>query len=86
MNQWIDEQVARQRYDDILREERQLRIVEIVVAARKRAIKRSEHFYNPVMAQLGRRLVAWGCRLEARYGSSVETTIVTNTGGNMSGC
>lgn len=86
MPNWVDEQIARQRYNDILREERQQRVVEIVLAARRREARQRARFYSPILARLGRRLVAWGCRLETRYGPIVEPQIVANTRGNASGC
>lgn len=87
MNSWIDEQIARERYTDMLYAERRRRMAEIVLAARRRRVERlPDRFYSPALVRLGRRLVAWGCRLEARYGPIVETQIVTRTGGNISSC
>jgi hypothetical protein len=86
MNHWIDEQVARERYHDILREERQSRMVAVVLAGRRRVARHTARFYNPALASLGRRLVAWGCGLEARYGPIVEPQIVTSRSGNVTGC
>jgi hypothetical protein len=86
MNYWLDEQIARQRYADIVYEERQRRLVALVMAARRRMARRSARFYSPALVRLGRWLVAWGCGLEARYGAVVEVKAVTNTGGGAAGC
>jgi hypothetical protein len=86
MPNWIDEQVARERYHDILHEERHERMVAVVLESRRRLRRSSTRFYNPVLARLGRRLVAWGCSLETRYGTIVEPSIATNTRGNATGC
>jgi hypothetical protein len=82
MNYWMDEQIARERYIDMVHEERQHRIIALVVAARRRVARQQARFYSPVLAGFGRRLVAWGCGLEARYGAICEPQIATNTGGN----
>ena len=87
MNSWIDEQIARVRYTDMLNHQRRRRMAEIVLSARRRRVERlPERFYSPALVRLGRWLVAWGCRLEARYGPIAETHVVTRTGGNISGC
>ena len=86
MPNWIDEQVARERYHDIVREERHQRMVAVVLESRRRLSRRSARFYNPVLARIGRRLVAWGCGLETRYGAIVEPSIAANTRGNATGC
>jgi hypothetical protein len=86
MPNWIDEQVARERYHDIVREERQQRMVAVVLESRRRLSRRSARFYNPVLARFGRWLVAWGCSLETRYGAIVEPPIAANTRGNLTGC
>ena len=87
MHSWIDEQIARERYTDILHAERRRRMAEIVLAARRQRVeRRPDRFYSPALVRLGRWLVAWGCRLEARYGPIVETHVITRTGGNISSC
>lgn len=82
MNYWIDEQIARERHLDMLDEERRRRVAAIVAVARRRVARQNARFYNPVLARLGRWLVAWGCSLETRYGPIAEPQIVTSTGGS----
>jgi hypothetical protein len=93
MNHWINEQIARERYIDMVHEERQRHLVALVVAARRRAARsrlgasrRNARFYGLLLARLGRRMAAWGCGLEARYGPIVEPQIAVNTGGNITNC
>lgn len=82
MPTWIDEQIARQRAEDMLREQ-QLR----AAAGFARLVwSPAPHFYGPLLAGLGRRLVVWGVRLEARYSAIVEPAAISSNGKPISGC
>lgn len=83
MPNWVDEQIARQRFDDLMREEHLHRLAELASALQARQ-SRPPRFYGPLLVSLGRRLVMWGCRLEARYSAMVEPSIVCD-GGPLSG-
>jgi len=74
MPNWVDEQIARQRFDDLVREEQLHRLAVLASALQSRPPR----FYGPLLASLGRRLVVWGGRLEARYSAMVEPPIVCN--------
>lgn len=75
MPNWIDEQIARQRYYDILVAEQQRQVAAAALAESRRPAR----FYSPVLLRLGRRMLAWGSSLEARYGPVVEPQIVTDS-------
>jgi hypothetical protein len=65
---WKDVLAQERRYKDLLRETEKERLVQQVLAGRER----SDRFYCQVLTWLGRRLVAWGCYLQERYGAVVE--------------
>ncbi|MFN8501674.1 hypothetical protein [Kouleothrix sp.] len=71
MPDWIDEQIAYARRDDLQRYERQLALGRSVATARGRRPR----FYGPLLARLGRHLAAWGAGLEARYSPPAEPPI-----------
>ena len=77
MPSWVDEQIARQRYQDLVREEQLRQLASLVLVERARAPR----FYGPLLVGLGRRMMLWGCQLESRY-----SAIATNTGRPISGC
>ena len=83
MPNWVDEQIARQRFEDLVREEQLHRLA---IAALALQPSRRPRFYGPLLAGLGRRLVLWGGRLEARYSAMVEPAIVARNGEPISGC
>jgi hypothetical protein len=70
MLNWIDVQVQEQRRQDLLRDIERRRLIHTLKTARPR----SAHFYSPALANLGRRLVVWGSRLQAHYGPVVEVS------------
>ena len=82
MLNWVDEQIARQRHEDLVREEQLHRLAISALALQSRPPR----FYGPLLAGFGRRLVLWGGRLEARYSAIVEPAIVRSNGEPISGC
>lgn len=81
MPTWVDEQIARQRYDDIVQAEQRWLVIRDLVAAQPQPPR----FYGPLLAGLGRRLVIWGFRLEERYSAMVEPSIVVCNSDTLSG-
>jgi hypothetical protein len=67
MPNWIDEQIQRQRFNDMLRTARRDQMAHVALAARSQR----SHFYHPILAEAGRWLELWGYRLQARYGAEV---------------
>jgi len=64
---WYDVLVHQERNKDLLREAEHYRFVRRALAGRER----HDHFYCRALIWLGRRLVAWGVRLQARHGAAV---------------
>lgn len=60
---WIDEQIARERANDMQREQAHLALV----SAAQQARRGHPRFYAPLLAGLGRRMAAFGAGLEQRY-------------------
>jgi hypothetical protein len=67
MPNWIDEQIQRQRFNDMLRTARHDQLASEAQAARSQ----QSYFYHPILAGVGRWLEFWGYRLQARYGTEV---------------
>lgn len=63
---WSDIIVQRERYTDLLREAERERLIRRMLAGRRGP----GHLYRRILAALGQRMVAWGCRLQARYGAA----------------
>jgi hypothetical protein len=82
MPNWIDEQVMKQRFAEIVRTAEQDREIRILLGARAKPVR----FYNPVLAGLGRRLVAWGYHLQLRYDPIIDVQIVSQSHGKVSQC
>jgi hypothetical protein len=82
MPNWLDEQIQRQRFADMSRIAEGDRLAAAMKPARPQHIR----FYRPLLASLGRWLVAWGIGLQARYGPIAEAQVATNRRGNISGC
>jgi hypothetical protein len=61
---WNDVLVQEERRKDLLREAEEYRLARLVLAGRERRPR----LYYRALTWLGRRLVAWGYRLQARYG------------------
>ncbi len=69
MFSWTDVQAQQERYKDIRREAERYRLVQQVLAGRERG----NHFHYRALTWLGRRLIAWGRRLQERYGARAAT-------------
>jgi hypothetical protein len=66
----------RERYRDLLRQAEQHRLVQLA---------RAEHgprnrFYYRALAWLGHRLIAWGARLQRRYGEPQAIPLLSDAG------
>jgi hypothetical protein len=61
---WRGDDMALQRHRELLREAERNRLVRQALAGRERP----QRFYCRALTWLGRRLVAWGWHLQARYG------------------
>jgi hypothetical protein len=66
MLSWSDIMVQQERNADLLREAERERLIQHVLAGRERRGR----FTRQALAWLGQRLVAWGCRLQERYGAT----------------
>jgi hypothetical protein len=64
MQRWGDALAQQERYKDFLREAEQYRLVRPALAGSDR----HAGFHRRVLTWLGGRLVAWGWRLQERYG------------------
>ena len=67
MFKWYNVLVHQERYKDLLREAEHCRLVRLALAGQER----HDHFYCRALIWSGRRLVAWGVRLQARHGAVV---------------
>ena len=65
MFNWYDVLVHQERCKDMMREAGQYRFMRQVLAG----LTRRERFHCRALRWLGRRLVAWGVRLQERYGA-----------------
>jgi hypothetical protein len=68
MFNWLEVMAHQERHKDLLREVERDRLVRQALAGR---LKR-DPFHCRALIWLGRRLVAWGCSLQERYGAAVE--------------
>jgi hypothetical protein len=66
MLSWSDIMVQQERNADLLREAERERLIQHMLAGRERRGR----FTRQALAWLGQRLVAWGCRLQERYGAA----------------
>jgi hypothetical protein len=82
MLNWIDEQRAKQRFDDIIRTAEHDRQVSLMLSAKPRRAR----FYNPILASLGRRLVAWGYLLQLRYDPIIDMPVASHSQGKAPQC
>ena len=69
MVSWEDVLAQRERYQDLLREAEKHRLVRQALAGRQR-----RHHLCQVMNWLGRRMVAWGQRLQKQYEATAAAT------------
>lgn len=63
MMSWRDYWIARERYEDLLRHAQHERLIRHIIRSRRT----KPGILDRALAWLGRRLVAWGIRLQARY-------------------
>ena len=82
MPNWIDEQVQKQRFEDMARTAQRDRLARLSPAARRQRTR----FYSPILVQLGRHLEAYGYRLQARYSPAPEVAIAADSRGTTSQC
>jgi hypothetical protein len=66
MPSWKDIWVQQERYKDILREAEKERLAQQALAR----VAMGRHFHCRALTWLGRQLVAWGYRLQERYGTA----------------
>ncbi len=69
MFSWTDVLVQQERYKDIRREVERDRLVRRMLAGRERR----NRFHHRALTWLGRRLIAWGRRLQEQYGARAAT-------------
>ena len=65
MNSWIDYIVKQEQHRDLLRAAEQERLVRAALAGRPKRTR----VFGPPLVWLGKRLIAWGRRLQARPGA-----------------
>ena len=82
MPNWIDEQIQKQRFEDMVRIAHRDQLANLALIANAKRVR----FYSPILAQLGRRLEVYGYRLQLRYGAAAEVAIATDSRGNTSHC
>ncbi len=82
MLNWIDEQIQKQRFEDMARTAQRDRLANLALSVR---LKRM-HFYSPLLARLGCWLEVYGYRLQTRYGAAPEVAIATDSRANTSRC
>lgn len=81
MPNWVDEQFMHQHFEDLVREEQLHRLTTAASALQSQRPR----LYGRILAGLGRRLVIWGGRLEARYSAMIEPSVITVNGKPLSG-
>jgi hypothetical protein len=67
----------------MIRQAERRQLVRQALAAQRRA---PLWRYSPALAQLGRWLELWGCRLQTRYGAIAEVGVVTQVSNGRNGC
>jgi hypothetical protein len=82
MPNWIDEQIQKQRFEDMARVAQRDHLAMLALTARIQRMR----FHRPILARLGRCLEIYGYRLQTRYGAASEVVIVTDSRGNSSRC
>jgi hypothetical protein len=82
MLNWLDVRMKEEQLLDIFRDANRRRVVKQALAARQAPTR----FHTPALVQLGCWLVAWGCRLQARYGVIAEGATIARAGDRVSGC
>ena len=82
MPNWIDEQVQKQRFEDMTRTAQRDRLANQALTVRLQRLR----FYSPILASLGCWLEAYGYRLQVRYGATPEAAIVADSRANTARC
>jgi hypothetical protein len=82
MPNWIDEQIQKQRFEDMARTAQRDRLGNLALTASLKRLR----FYSPILARLGRWLEVYGYRLQTRYGATPEVAIATDSRGHTSRC
>jgi hypothetical protein len=83
MPNWIDEQVQKQRFEDMVRTAQHDQLANLAATTVRLARMR---FYSPLLAQLGRWLEAFGYRLQMRYSVAPEVAVIADSPGTSSRC
>jgi len=81
MSSWLIDRVKEEQLLDLRREAEQRRLRKALAARPAPA-----RFYAKPLAGFGRRMVAWGYRLQSRHGAIAEVPIAANRGGSVSRC
>jgi hypothetical protein len=66
-----DQMVKQEQYKDLIREAERYRLVHKGLAGHERG----NRFYSGALTWLGHRLVAWGRRLQERYGTAAPASM-----------
>jgi hypothetical protein len=82
MPNWIDEQIQKQRFEDMVRTAQRDQQAERALTVSLQRMR----FYSPILARLGCWLEMYGYRLQMRYGAAPEVAIVTDSRGHTSRC
>lgn len=82
MPNWIDEQIQKQRFEDMVRTAQHDHLAKLALTVRIQRMR----FYRPILVRLGCLLETYGYRLQARYGAAPEVTIATDSRGTTSRC
>jgi len=82
MPNWIDEQVQKQRFEDMVRTAQHDHMANLATTVGLARVR----FYNPLLAQLGRWLEAYGYRLQERYSAAPEVVVIADSCGTTSRC
>jgi hypothetical protein len=81
MSSWLIDRVKEEQILDLRREAEQRRLRKALAAPPAQA-----RFYTKPLVGFGRRMVAWGYRLQSRYGALAEVPIAPSRGGSASRC
>ena len=82
MPNWIDEQVQKQRFEDMVRTAQHDQLANLAATVGLARMR----FYRPLLAQLGRWLEAYGYRLQMRYSAAPEVAVIADSRGTSSRC
>ena len=82
MPNWIDEQIQKQRFEDMARTAQRDHLANLALTVNLGRMR----FYSPILVRLGHWLEAYGYHLQTRYGAASEVAIATDSRGNTSRC